>query len=117
MSDHIAVYVSVGNPNDDLSQAQWARLVREMNLLLQSADGVGGVDLTGQWLSEPASAWQDACWALQLSSRVPVRKRIESLRSKLLNIADRYRVTIVWAEAPKVELIEGRGDADASSWA
>ena len=94
-------YVSIGNSDDKLTQEEWHRFYVAANLLLRgAADHVHGARL-----SEPASAWQNACWAI-----VPPLDyvSVEHLKMKLSELAREFRQdSIAWAEAPVTEFIPG----------
>lgn len=90
------VYITIGNSDDKLSQAEWAGFFSETAIALRHiADHVHG-----QWASEPASAWQNACWCIELDEQW-----VETTQDALRRIAERYRQdSIAWAVAT-VELI------------
>lgn len=96
------VYVSIGNSDDKLSQAEWAAFYRDVCLAIRFESDIHGKPVIhGQWVSEPASAWQNACWCVELNFRLQHR-----LRQVLSLIAREYRQdTIAWAEA-KTEFIK-----------
>lgn len=91
MSDTRTVYISIGNSDDKLTQAAWAQFYRVVNLNLRDH----ATAVHGQWVSEPASSWQNACWCIELTERsVPV------LKETLAKIAGEYaQDSIAWAEA------------------
>lgn len=92
----ITVYISIGNSDDKLTQAEWAAYYRDVNLAIRGY--VGSVH--GQWVSEPASAWQNACWCIEIGDTVG------GLRNSLADIARQYRQdSIAWAEVPKTEFL------------
>lgn len=95
--DRRTIYVSIGNSDDKLSQYRWSGFYRDVNMLLRrEASGVHG-----QWVSEPASAWQNACWCVEVDDF-----RVAMLRNRLGAIAAEYdQDCIAWAEAPKTEFI------------
>lgn len=100
------VYISIGNSDDKLSQRDWALFYRRVALAVQEAAAAPLGALHGQWVSEPASAFQNACWALQL----PVDTgAIRELRERLARLAaDFLQDSIAWAVAPETEFIPGR---------
>lgn len=92
----ITVYISIGNSDDKLSQAEWAAYYRDVNLAIRNWIG----DVHGQWVSEPASAWQNACWCVE------VGEGRDGLRDALADLARKYRQdSIAWAEAPVTEFL------------
>lgn len=104
MSRSIA-YISIGNSDDKLTQAEWARYFSAVAFAVQRAAESPGAAVHGQWASEPASAWQNACWALQLPTN-PVS--VEHLKMRLAELAVDFRQdSIAWAVAPTTEFIAG----------
>ncbi|MEV4846118.1 hypothetical protein AB0K20_23235 [Micromonospora matsumotoense] len=97
------VYISIGNSDDKLSQADWHRYYTEVAQAVQRAASATLGQLHGQWVSEPASAWQNACWALQLPVDVA---SIEHLKMRLAELAADFRQdSIAWAVATDTEFI------------
>lgn len=95
------VYVSIGNSDDGLTQAEWAQFVVRTALLLRDY----AVTVHGQWLSEPASAWQSACWCVEFDTMSAVRLA----RAGLVSLAYRYRQDyIAWAAVAETELLKGK---------
>ena len=91
MSELITVYVSIGNSDDKLTQAEWAAFWGET----QAAICAHADRIYGEWISAPASRWQNACTAFDVS-----RDRAADLRDQLARVAARYRQdSIAWAEA------------------
>lgn len=87
----LTVYISIGNSDDKLTQAEWATFYRVTNLGIRDE----AEHVHGQWMSEPASAWQNACWCVEVADRNVLR-----LRLTLAELAQRFRQdTIAWAEA------------------
>lgn len=94
------VYVSIGNSDDKLTQAEWARFYSETALLLQRSAKV----VHGQWVSEPASAWQNACWCIEVD---PMDVGlIEFIKAQLIEIAVWARQdSIAWAAVAETEFL------------
>lgn len=104
----VTVYVSIGNSDDKLTQAQWGRFWDAVNLTLyRTADQVHG-----QWMSNPVSAWQNACWCVTFTPSVEVvdhqgriSTRLEWVRTRMSRLAADYgQDSVGWAVAD-VELI------------
>lgn len=74
------VYISIGNSDDKLSQAEWSRYWGEINKLLDTT----ATNVYGCWLSEPTSMWQNACWSVEISnsSVVGVKYLLTSIRKR-----------------------------------
>ena len=84
------VYVSIANSHDELSQQEWALFFSQTAVLLQRHAKVHG-----QWASEPASAWQNACWCIEVANS----DKAEFIQAELAGLADQFRQdSIAWAE-------------------
>lgn len=85
------VYISIGNSDDKLTQAEWAEFYAATNFAIRDDAHV----VHGQWLSGPVSPWQNACWCVEVPDRNAFR-----LRQRLADLAHTYRQgSIAWAEA------------------
>jgi hypothetical protein len=56
------IYVSIGNSDDKLTQAEWSKFILDMSAEVCSLGQVHGA-----WFSAPASPWQNACWCVEFS--------------------------------------------------
>ena len=97
------VYVSIGNSDDKLSQAEWSRFFTEVDLRLE------GFATHGRWLSAPNALFQNACWCVVIPEH-----SVEGLKRWLRRTAKKYRQdSIAWAEAVTTFLIpEGNNHAE-----
>jgi hypothetical protein len=103
MAGSAVVYVSIGNSDDKLTQAEWHRYYVAVNLTIRRAAEASDATVHGAWVSEPASSWQNACWALQLPADAVA---VEHLRMRLAELAADFRQdSIAWAVAPNTEFI------------
>jgi hypothetical protein len=85
------VYISIGNSDDKLTQSDWAAYYSNTAVAIQRA----ATTLHGQWVSEPASAWQNACWCVEIN-----KDSAELLKLRLAEIAHDYRQeSVAWAVA------------------
>ncbi|MBM0275126.1 hypothetical protein [Micromonospora tarensis] len=101
------VYISIGNSDDKLSQAAWSEFYKAVSHAVHEAANAQFGAVHGQWVSEPVSAWQNACWALQLPVDINV---IADLKDELAGLARGFgQESIAWAVAPETEFI-GPGD-------
>lgn len=99
----ITVYVSIGNSDNRLGQAEWSQFYRDVTRALYGV----GVVVHGQWVSEPTSAWQNACWCIEFDPAQSIVMKsgatttvLRHMRTELARIAARYRQdAIAWAEA------------------
>jgi hypothetical protein len=91
------VYVSIGNSDNKLTQAEWAEFGRDFRRSIRRYAS----EVYGEWHSSPTSAFQNACIAFA----VPVGK-VEALRGELTEMREYYQQdSIAWAEAPRTEFI------------
>lgn len=68
MTDTNAVtYVSIGNSDDKLGQAEWAEYVATIDRLFKGS----GWHVHGTWMSLPNAYWQNACWAVEVPADIP----------------------------------------------
>lgn len=94
------VYVSIGNSDDKLSQAQWSRYVTDVQHLWE--DYFPDLHLHGEWFSSPQSFYQNACWCIDFVGRIH-QELVENLRT----LAAKYhQESIAWAEVPETIFIE-----------
>jgi hypothetical protein len=100
-------YVSIGNTDNKLTQAQWSMFVDAVRRLFQDVEHE--VQLVFEGFAHPDSPYQNACWGLLLPER---RSPVEMLRWRLARVAGLYRQdSIAWAEAPQTEFIAPHGRA------
>lgn len=96
-------YVTIGNSDDKLTQQEWARFFSTVAVAIQRAAGAAKGTVHGQWASEPASAWQNACWCVDINP-----DSAGLLKWRLSEIAGEFRQdSIAWADAPEVEFLRG----------
>ncbi len=85
------VYVSIGNSDDKLSQADWAHLLARVQAEIHEAASA----IHGEWYSAPDARWQNACFCADLDlPSVPYLK--DALR---LACAEFGQESIAWADA------------------
>lgn len=98
------VYISIGNSDDKLAQYMWAKFYRKVNLYIHSVMNIG---FHGQWLSESTSAWQNACWCVELTYVSDAG--IEGLKTDLKNIATEFgQESIAWAEVSTTQFLSNK---------
>lgn len=93
------VYISIGNSDDKLTQAEWAAFHAHVKMTIRPA-----VDMVhGEWVSEPTARWQNACWCVDVDDNVS-----RYLRADLGKIGATYRQdSIAWAPTPETEFLTG----------
>jgi hypothetical protein len=91
MSDTITVYISIGNSDDKLTQANWSRFYRCVDTMIRDwAD-----EIHGTWISPSDQEWQNACWCIALNA-----EDAAPLKRTLAVYAGEFRQdSIAWAEA------------------
>lgn len=93
----ITVYISIGNSDDKLTQAEWAAFLIDTHKALADATK----DFHGSWFSHPGAPWQNACWCIEIADGVASK-----LKDALRRVAANYRQdSIAWAEAPTTEFL------------
>jgi hypothetical protein len=94
------VYVSIGNSDDKLSQAEWSEFVTETAARVASC----ATRIHGFWLSLPHGRWQNACWCLEFTTP----GQMDEPREVAAELAAKYRQdSIAWAEISRTEFIPG----------
>lgn len=70
------IYISIGNSDDNLTQAAWSRFVDRVDGLVDFAVSEGNGQVHGRWFSASDSAWQNACWCVELVDEavLPLRR-------------------------------------------
>lgn len=91
------VYVSIGNSDDRLSQAEWSRYWASVsNCVHNYADGVHG-----EWTSDTTDAYQNAIWGFDIDD-----DHIRPLKAELAERKVLYRQdSIAWTEAKKAKML------------
>lgn len=94
----ITVYVSIGNSDDKLTQAEWSSYALDVDRAVNKAMGYVGSTVHGRWYSLPSEPWQNACWCLAWDDELA--HIVEALKRSLATIARSYRQdSIAWATA------------------
>jgi hypothetical protein len=96
------VYISIGNSDNKLSQAEWAAFQLDVAEVINGALAVTVIH--GEWVSLARAAYRNACWCVEL--RDGWTGPISGLRDALHDLARRYdQDSIAWAEAPATEFL------------
>lgn len=99
----ITVYISIGNSDDKLSQAEWAAYAATVGGLMRRVEGIYGGRLHGEWASLPYSSYQNACWCIEVAE-----EEAESIRRTLATHAAMFRQdSIAWAAVASTEFLTG----------
>lgn len=97
----LTAYISIGNSDDKLPQAEWATFHAAVDGVIRRA----AHRVHGAWLSPSADPWQNACWCIEIED-APGFLGTNWLRGQLANLAKAYEQdSIAWAEAPKTEFL------------
>lgn len=92
------IYVSIGNSDDKLSQADWSSYALDVDRAINSSMGYVGSTVHGRWYSPPAEPWQNACWCIEFVDEIA--HVADGLKRRLAGIARDYRQeSIAWAVA------------------
>jgi hypothetical protein len=87
------VYLSIGNSDDKLPQAQWSEFVHEIRTWVAER----ATTVHGMWFSANADAWQNACWCLEFDDDT---ENYQLAREAAIKIRAHYRQdSIAWAIA------------------
>ena len=87
----VIVYVSIGNSDDKLTQAEWSNYVIEM---LARVVSIGRTH--GDWYSPPFTRYQNACWCIEFNSAADIAEA----REVATEIRQKYRQdSVAWAVA------------------
>lgn len=101
----MTVYISIGNSDDKLTQAEWSAYVRDLLSLVDwvTDDPTDGGRLYGVWFSATDSPYQNMCVCLD-----PAPDWLGNFRKRLGELAAKYRQdSIAWAETPTTEFLRG----------
>lgn len=110
------VYVSIGNSDDKLTQAEWAHFYTSVRHLLandlqpREAEGWGSLAFSaptihGRWQSVPSDPWQNACWCVEIEDH-----DAPAIQHELKLLAAKFRQdSIAWAEVCDTEFLGGHG--------
>jgi hypothetical protein len=91
------VYISIGNSDDKLTQADWSLFQGETDRLVNLQGGI----VHGVWSSNPWSKWQNACWCVELpqENTEPLKKQLQVLAAVF------SQDSIAWAEVRDTEFL------------
>lgn len=96
----VNTYISIGNSDDRLGQAEWSRFIHEMRDLLQQFGGL--LQIHGEWFSAPDQPWQNANWCVEPLTTF----HQDMLKRAVRNVCMRFRQdTFAWTTG-EVELAE-----------
>jgi hypothetical protein len=72
-------YISIGNSDDKLSQAEWSAFAQRVCITVRARASA----IHGEWYSPPASPWQNMCVCAEFSDPdLPyIRKELAGLRA------------------------------------
>lgn len=88
----VTVYISIGNSDDKLTQAEWLDFIQDMRVFV-----VGQADqIWGEWFSAPDSRYQNACWGVEFRDQ----ETADFARSQAKRVRGNYgQDSIAWAVA------------------
>jgi hypothetical protein len=92
------IYISIGNSDDKLSQADWSSYVLDVDRAFDASVRYNGARVHGRWYSHPVEPWQNACWCAEWDAELA--HVVDALKRKLAALGREYRQdSIAWAEA------------------
>lgn len=98
------VHIAIGNSDDRLTQAEWARFHADTDGLIRGAvEGLATIH--GAWVSNPVHPWQNACWSFTVADehRDAWQDERDLLRDALSRVARTYRQdSVAWTEGVTV---------------
>jgi hypothetical protein len=97
------VYISIGNSDDKLTQAEWAEFTADVDREISASCRYVGSTVHGRWYSLPNEPWQNACWCIEFADDL-VRFLVD-LRNSLAVICARHRQDAITWMAGSVEFI------------
>jgi len=98
MTDLMTVYVSIGNSDDKLSQQRWSAFYGQVSGAVRAL----AERIYGEWLSAPASQWQNACIGFTITPTAA-----SHLRDDLRALARHFgQDSIAWSVVPADELLK-----------
>jgi hypothetical protein len=93
----VTVYISIGNSDDKLTQAEWSAFALDL-----AAEVASVGHLHGSWASQPLSPWQNACWCVEY----PGEKEAAAARATAAVIGRKYQQeSISWAVALRTDFL------------
>jgi hypothetical protein len=97
-------YISIGNSDDRLSQAEWSCFVLDVDRAFEMAVRYEGARVHGRWLSRADDPWQNACWSADWHDDLAFV--VDALKRKLTALARTYRQdSIAWAVVAETEFL------------
>lgn len=90
-------YISIGNSDDKLTQMNWGKYYRKVDLIIQWVRNIGGT-IHGRWASQPTDYWQNACWCIEFPDTATMTADIQALMHQLTKVAGDFgQDSIAWA--------------------
>jgi hypothetical protein len=92
------VYVSIGNSDDKLTQADWSDFYWGVDEKIRATT----TKIHGAWQSVTSARWQNACWCIDVelpATRAYLKQQLKTLGNKY------HQDSIAWAEVPETEFL------------
>jgi hypothetical protein len=90
----VIVYISIGNSDDRLTQAEWSQFAEEIRRSVVAL----AYQVHGSWFSRPEDPWQNACWCLEF--RDGDTDLVERAKEAATDVRERFRQdSVAWAVA------------------
>lgn len=101
------IYISIGNSDDRLSQAEWSGYVNDVRVLIEdTAEAVHGI-----FFSQPDSRYQNACFSLGMKD-----EKIADLKKELAYFAACYNQESIAFCSGTAELILAENPPEEELW-
>jgi hypothetical protein len=84
------VYISIGNSDDKLSQADWVQFIEDVDGHIDESIEGGRGHLHGRWFAAPNVPWRSACWCVGIIADPHLGSRADWLRDRLSTLAATY---------------------------
>jgi len=94
----VIAYISIGNSDGKLTQAEWSDFVERMAVRIVAPLG----SVHGAWFSVPWSPYQSACWCLEFPDDPDV---LAEVRKVLAEIRDEFRQDSIAFAVAQTEFI------------
>jgi hypothetical protein len=95
-------YVSIGNSDDKLAQAEWHTFIEDIDLCFKMA----AAKIHGRWFSAPDAAFQNACWCFEAAEKW-IEQGFKPVLSLLAHRYQQDSIALARAETEFVEPYEG----------
>ncbi len=104
------IVIQIGNSDDKLTQAEWAKFVRTVDGWIESCVDNGMAAIHFRGFSVADAAWQNACWVIEWRPGVVGPWTVEAFKKRLGNVAGKFRQDSIAVTVGETEFVKG-GDS------